>query len=579
MKTSLPYLLAATLVAGCSVPRNPDQINSAIRDELNSSAEATPKPRPAGARPEISAPRVELPPVEGRVERFDLSVADAPVRRVFMTIVAGTPYSVLVHPTVKGTVTVNLKNVTVQEAMEALRELYDYEYRIQGTRIIVQSAGMTSRVFRVNYLVGQRLGRSDVRVTSGSVSDTVNSGASASAGAAPAAGQTGGRVIDSSRVTTSTRSDFWSELQETVRSIVGSEGGRSVIVNPQAGVVVVRAMPSEMRQVESYLRTIRDSVERQVMLEAKIIEVTLSDAFQSGVNWAAFRNGRLTAGTLQPNTTLGATGTLSSAQITADTAGRTLARNETLGDVAGAGPGLLTPGLVTGSMLSLASQTSTFASLIQFLEAQGSVQVLSSPRIAALNNQKAVLKVGTDEFFVTNVSGGSTAAGATSGSVSATTTFPTLTLQPFFSGVALDVTPQIDDDGSVILHVHPQVSNVQQDNRSLNLGTVFGGQVVLPTARSTVSETDSIVRVLDSNIVAIGGLMKVDVVDRRSGIPVLNALPLIGGLFGSRDRVQVKKELVILIKPTVVASSGELPNGTQDARARVLGMSSGNPAR
>jgi len=145
--------------------------------------------------------------------------------------------------------------------------------------------------------------------------------------------------------------------------------------------------------------------------------------------------------------------------------------------------------------------------------------------------------------------------------------------------VALDVTPQIDDDGSVILHVHPQVSNVQQDNRSLDLGTVFGGQVVLPTARSTVSETDSIVRVLDSNIVAIGGLMKVDVVDRRSGIPVLSAIPVLGALFGSRDRVQVKKELVILIKPSVVASGGELPNGALDARTRVLGMSPRDSAR
>src|SRR5262249_7905242 len=156
----------------------------------------------------------------------------------------------------------------------------------------------------------------------------------------------------------------------------------------------------------------------------------------------------------------------------------------------------------------LAFQTQNFAALLEFLESQGSVQVLSSPRIATINNQKAVLKVGTDEFFITNITGGTTTTGAVAGTTG-TNTFPTLTLRPFFTGVALDVTPQIDEQSNIILHIHPSVSNVQQDNRTVDLGTLFGGQVTLPLARSTVSETDSIVKVGDANIVAIGGLMKV----------------------------------------------------------------------
>src|SRR5262249_51890310 len=163
-------------------------------------------------------------------------------------------------------------------------------------------------------------------------------------------------------------------------------------------------------------------------------------------------------------------------------------------------------------------------------------------------NQKAVLKVGTDAFFITNIAGGSTTTGTLTGG---TTSFPTLTLRPFFSGVALDVMPQIDDDSVLILHVHPSVSNVNQDDKNVNLGTAFGGNITLPLARSTVSETDSVVRVRNGDIVAIGGLMKLDLEDDRSGIPGVKDDPTLGGLFRSDRKTVVKKELVILIKPTV----------------------------
>jgi MSHA biogenesis protein MshL len=227
--------------------------------------------------------------------------------------------------------------------------------------------------------------------------------------------------------------------------------------------------------------------------------------------------------------------------LTADPLNRAIA--------SGSGVGSALPGVGGGSLFGLALQTGHFASLLQFLEGQGQVQVLSSPRIATLNNQKAVLKVGTDEFFVTNVQSGSATSAVVGGT---TTSFPTLTLQPFFSGVALDVTPQIDEAANVILHIHPSVSSVVQDDRRINLGSIFGGNITLPLARSTVSETDSIVKVADGNIVAIGGLMKVDVNDRRTGLPGVQDVPVVGQAFGSRSRLSNKKELVILIKPTIV---------------------------
>ncbi len=554
MIRSIVLLLLCALGA-CSVPPRPATLDKAIVDEMNANANAKRKPARQQEIEQALIPplRLELPKVDGRAlePRFDLSINNAPAQQVFLAIVSGTRYSMLVHPEVNGTISVNLKDVTVREALDSLRELYGYEYRVEGTRIFVHGAAMQTRVFRVNYLVGQRVGRSEVRVISGSVADTAGGaapGAPAAPGAVPGAqpnvaGQPGAaaRVTDSSRILTSTRSDFWKDLDDTLKLIVGAEGGRSVVVNAQAGVIVVRGMPGDIRNVDSYLRAIKLSVERQVMLEAKIIEVTLSEAFQSGVNWAAFPTGRLQFGVLNPSTTLRSASTLTDGTLTADPLNRSIE--------SGLSGASLIPGVGGGSLFGLALQTRNFASLLQFLEGQGSVQVLSSPRIATLNNQKAVLKVGTDEFFVTNVQSGTTTTSTIGG---ATTSFPTLTLQPFFSGVALDVTPQIDEASNVILHIHPSVSSVVQDDRRINLGSLFGGNISLPLARSTVSETDSIVKVGDGNIVAIGGLMSVDVTDRRSGLPGVQDVPVLGQALGSRARVSNKKELVILIKPTIV---------------------------
>ncbi|MFM9885131.1 MAG: secretin N-terminal domain-containing protein [Burkholderiales bacterium] len=551
MKQTLALSIVLALAA-CAIPPRPATLDKSIADEMNQVAASKKKsPRDAEIEQALIPPlRLDLPKVDGRAlePRFDLTVSAAPAQQVFLSIVTGTRYSMLVHPEVAGNISVNLKDVTVREALDSLRDLYGFEYRIEGTRIFVQSASLQTRVFRVNYLIGQRVGRSDVRVISGSVADSatgpaVPGTAQAAAGAQTQGGATAlgsGRVTDSSRVSTSTRSDFWKDLDDTLKMIVTAEGGRSIVTNPQAGVIVVRGMPTDVRNVEAYLRAIKLSVERQVMLEAKIIEVTLSESSQAGINWAAFPTGRLQVGLLNPDSTLRNAGALATPNLIADPINRAIAAGGSTSLISGVGG---------GSLFGLALQTSNFAALLQFLEGQGSAQVLSSPRIATLNNQKAVLKVGTDEFFVTNVQSGTSTSGVTTG---ATTSFPTLSLQPFFSGVALDITPQIDEASNVILHVHPSVSSVVQDDRRINLGSLFGGDITLPLARSTVSETDSIVKVSDGNIVAIGGLMKVDVNDRRSGLPGMQDVPFLNYMLGNRARLSNKKELVILIKPTIV---------------------------
>jgi MSHA biogenesis protein MshL len=407
---------------------------------------------------------------------------------------------------------------------------------------------LQTRIFQVNYLTGQRRGFSDVRVQSGAVTDT---GAAATA-SSPVGTAPSSRSLESSRVTTTQQSDFWAELRTALLALVGGEG-RSVIINPSSGVVLVRAFPGELRAVGEYLRATRLSVERQVMLEAKIVEVTLSDAFQAGINWQAFRSGNTVAavGQVTGGTTLTPSGLpLVAPGLTVDPAARTASAT----GVSGA----------AGSVFGLALQARNFAALLSFLESQGNVQVLSSPRLATINNSKAVLKVGTDEFFVTNVTTTATTSGTS------TVQSPSVTVQPFFSGIVLDVTPQIDDANNIILHIHPAVSEVTESTRIVNLGSQIA-EIRLPLAKSTVSETDTVVRVTDGNIVAIGGLMSVDIRDTRGGIPGVSDQGF-GSLLRSTDTSRRKKELVILLKPTIVDLDRDWEEDVRDTRRRMEGL-------
>jgi MSHA biogenesis protein MshL len=565
-------LLLAGALAGCAAPqRNGNEVLGQINDVLLKSATERKAP-PAGVAdmslmpPLAPQATVDAPAAE---PRFDLSVVNAPATQVFMALVSGTRYSMLLPPDVSGSLTVNLKDVTVMEALDTIRELYGYEYRVQGRRIFIEPNTMTSRVFQINYLASRRQGSSDLRVTGSSMTA---SGAGAPSGAATAtptttqaptgAGTpTAGRGNDTSRVSMTTDSDFWGDLNRALTSIVGAAEGRSVVVNASSGVVLVRALPTELRNVEKYLKATQLIAERQVMLEAKIIDVTLSEDFQSGVNWGAFKtrgNSHGAIGTVAPGTSL------NTAVSGAAGGGAAALGNAQLGILPGEA-GAIAASVLGKGFIGLAFQTSNFAALLNFLETQGTVSVLSSPRIATLNNQKAVLKVGTDELFVTNVTSSTTTT--TTGSVSS----PSVTLQPYFSGISLDVTPQIDDDGNIILHVHPAVSTVVEREKTINLGSL--GTYVLPLASSSINETDSIVRVQDGNIVAIGGLMRQEQSSDRSQLP--GATGIVANALGQRSSALRKRELVILIKPTLIENDRAWAQDIKDVQERVRAFPSG----
>jgi len=553
----LLILALATVLAGCEsqLAKHDD-----TRKDINALMDKAVEER---AKQALLPPLVvEMPkPVEEKPleQRFDLNVSDAPAAQVFMAIASGTRYSVVVHPNIRESISVNLKDVTVLGALNVLRDLYGYEYTVQGNRITVLPISMRTKVFRVNYIDANRSGRSDVRVSSGSISDSPSSGGSA--GGAVTTGGSTQQVVQSAHVTTTSDNKFWANIEKSVSAIVGSGAGRNVIVNAQSGVIVVRAFPAELRSVESFLKEMQLIVDRQVMIEAKIIDVQLREGFEAGINWAAFRNGntRVGAGVVRPGTEISTTGTISTPTglLPDGSIDSASAFSATLGTAASLATGLTAPGAVFG----LALQTSDFAALLTFLETQGAVNVLSSPRVATINNQKAVLKVGDDSFFVTNIQTTATTSGA------GTVTTPTITVQPFFSGIALDVTPQIDEDNNIILHVHPQVSRVVEQKKTIDLGSL--GVFVLPLASSSINETDTIVRVQDNNIVAIGGLMRQESLSADSQVPGIGDVPGIGELFKQRNRRTTKSEIVILMKPTIIRSDGDWQRDLTNTRDRL----------
>lgn len=563
----LLVLLCTTGLASCTSILPPPLEFESARSELDQALQAQDAAlQPDSVSDALMPPiTVQMPQVDGRPieQRFDLQVSKAPADQVFLAVVAGTRYSMVVHPGVTGSISINLKDVTVFEALETIREVYGFEYVIHGTRIMIKPIGLQTRVFQVNYLVSKRKGETEVRISSGAISDSANSNIQGGSAASLPGASSSGDVMDSSRIKTSSDNDLWTEITLAVKAMIGLEEGRSVVASPQAGIIVVRAFPAELRSIEELLETMSVIVERQVMLEAKIINVRLSEGAQTGVNWAAFNtgsDGRFAGGIISPGATLSPTGQLSA--YTARNDDGTIQANSNLDSLPGAISGFIGAGGGTpGTLLGLAFQTDNFAALISFLETQGDLSVLSSPRIATLNNQKAVLKVGTDEFFVTNVTTNVTVSGLTA------IQSPTITTQPFFSGVALDVTPQIDDNNVITLHIHPSVSSVTEVTKDLDLGAA--GQFRLPLASSDISESDTIVRVSNGNIVAIGGLMKEIEVRNRRQVPGLGDLPVVGAAFGNSQRATQKSELVILVKPTVITNSADWKKDLLDTRGRI----------
>jgi MSHA biogenesis protein MshL len=505
--------------------------------------------------------------------RFDVNVADAPARTFFEGLVDGTPYNIMLEPGVGGTLSLKLKGVTVLEVLDAVRDAYGYDYRKMPTGFVIVPPALQTRIFQINYLDLERRGTSRTRVTSGELHQSGGQQPTLSQQGAGAGGQLqgglseppgavfgrgmegrGSSVADMTGTSISTRSasDFWHDIEGSLKLLVSAEGGRGIVVNPQSGVIAVRGTARELRDVTGFLQKIQSVATRQVLLEAKILEVELSDGFQAGINWALIgRNGGRTIAGFQTGPQQG----FGSADL--------LAQPSQPITVAPGNPITSTVTNTLGGAFSLAVNAADFSAYIELLSTQGKTRVLSSPRVSTLNNQKAVIKAGSDEFFVTGVSSNTVVGTSTANNAN-------VDLTPFFSGIALDVTPQIAADGEVILHIHPSVSDVTEKIKQVQTGSTGGTAniQVLPLAFSQVRESDSIVKAKNGQLIVIGGLMRTTrgVQDYRT--PGLGDIPLLGNLFKSQRRTEVRTELVILLRPVVIDSDEQWQGLTDEPLAR-----------
>ena len=661
--TTIAFCLAASLAA-CSTAYPPrdtstlDRIGDQLKQAGKPAPAATttaPVPLPdAVSSSLLPAPRSTLPRASAKQleQRFDLVVTDAPISQVLMSLVHDTSFSIMVKPKTEiprapgaagavpvaaasgltETVTVNLKNVTLFEALDSIREVYGYDYTVDGTRIYVQQPELQTRLYQVDYIIGQRRGVSDLQVIGGASvgsSSGSSSGSSGSSGSSSGSGTSSGSFssVQASALSTIAKSDVWGEVEDALRTTLGcliprnqprttggaaggasggtsgssssssSSGvasradvsfvgdtqnaerqrgvdgctdGRAMSISQMSGTVMVRGMPNEHRMVEKMLRSMQLNIQRQVIIEAKIIDVELNSGSQQGINWAAFNNGL-------HRTSMGANTnaiTVNQPSGGATSGGGGIAATTTLGTALGTTLLGSAAGTAFSAGLGLAVQFRNFSALINFLQTQGEVHVLSSPRISTLNSQKAVIKVGTEEPYVSSITPGTAAVAA--GAASSIATSAALNYQPFFSGISLDVTPKVDDKDNITLHVHAMVNSIFEKEK---IATPDVNSVRVPFAVNTINETDSVVKAKDGQVVVIGGLMTESMSDNRGKMPGVGDVPGLGAMFSKGGQRAVKRELVILLRPTVVKDdsvwAGDIA-ATQN-RVQALGASRNVP--
>lgn len=405
-------------------------------------------------------------------------------------------------------ITINYSNICLEDLLDQLGGLYSIGYTKNNFGYNLDYKTLKTKFFTVNYHNFKRSGSSTTSIQGGSSLESSSSNS----------GQT--------TIQTHTEDNFWTNIAQNLNILLGvvgqtntsltsnptaSDGDPSYSIYRESGIIVVSAFPKAMKNVEKFIKKINNICSKQVHIEAKILEVTLSNEFSTGIEWGALRD------------------------LVKFSAGASIDSK-------------LDMSMPSAKMTIKATNLNTFKSTINALATQGKVSVLSSPKISVLNNQKAVFKFGADQYYITGVSS-STSSNTTNttGNSNNTNAIATPTLTALFSGISLDATPTITHNNQVIMHVHPTVTDIQPNKREF---TLYGQSSELPTASIDTREADTVVKARSGDIIIVGGLMQNSVSSIKSSPNI--KLKFLERLFGTKQEYVERKELVLLLRPVVV---------------------------
>jgi len=443
-------------------------------------------------------------------QHISLSFAEpTPIRDILLLLVRDTRLSVIPDPSLDQTFVGDLKNASIREALDLILDPLGLDYTIRGTVIRVFPRELETRLYSVDYVITQRSGSRSLSASSaatggaslstgGGRAGGAGAGISAGGGAAGGAGAGGGG--SSAQVSGTDSPDLYTDLAAGVRNLLSADG--TMNLDRTAALLQVTDRRSRLDRVDQYLQAVMLRVNRQVQIEARVVEVDLNDDSSFGINWKQIfgtLNGATLSQTLAPAVTGGFTGTINIKDFTA---------------------------------------------VLNAFATQGKVNVLASPRVTAMNNEPAIMRIGTQDVFFTTT----TQVNPETGQILQSTVTP----QALTEGIVLSVTPQISADGIIQMSLNPTITE-----RTGVATSRLGDQVPIVSVR----ETDTLVRVRQGETIVIAGLMQDRTSNDTAKVPLLGDVPGVGGLFRRTEKKRTKTDLVILLTPTVMGP-GEVAETT-----------------
>ncbi|OIP65362.1 MAG: pilus (MSHA type) biogenesis protein MshL [Nitrospirae bacterium CG2_30_53_67] len=454
----------------------------------------------------------DISPLNKRI--ISISVRNAALRDVAKIVSDAAQLNLVMEKGVNpdAPVTVTLNHVNIKNALDILFSSVDYFYEVRNNLLVIKA--QDTRIFELghpsminNYSVS--LGGDILGGTSSGASGGSSTGTAASS-TTTATNLKGDVKIEGK--TSEESQDLWKAVSESISDLIKTdEAGLkpSFSINRITGTIMVTASKGALEKVKNFLDKTRESLNRQVMIEARIVEVQLSDSLMYGIDWEFIKDwqkvGQVSVGTSSFNSVVSSTGPSFQFGITG----------------------------VDSTMLLKALQT------------QGNVNVLSNPRVSLMNGQTAMLSVGRNTNFISRVQTTTSTSAASTGVV----TF-TIETSSILSGLIIGIVPYINSDGNVSMTITPIVTDlISLEEKAL--GTVGTNNVSLSLPTVDLREMSTTVRVKDGEMIIIGGLINRKESDRESGVPFLSKVPMIGSLFKTTEKVEQRTELVIMLKPMV----------------------------